>query len=95
MNILILKKYNNEYGVVTHVINLANELARSGDKVYVMELLREDGTKEIYGKLENVEFIPMSSGRSIVQKIKKIRNVCKEYTIDIIHSHNRSTSILA
>lgn len=28
MNILILTKYNNEYGVVTHVINLANELAR-------------------------------------------------------------------
>lgn len=95
MNILILTKYNNEYGVVTHVINLANELARLDDKVYVMAPLREDGTKGIYSKLENVEFIPMSSGRSIVQKIKKIRNICKEYKIDIIHSHNRSTSILA
>ncbi len=78
MNILILTKYDNEYGVVTHVINLANELARLGNKVYVMASFWEDGTKEIYSKLESVEFIIESSGRNIVQNIKKIRNVCKE-----------------
>lgn len=60
MNILILTKCNNEYGVVTHVINLVNEISRLGDKVIgVSSELKEFGISKL--RINGDRFIVISN----------------------------------
>lgn len=95
MNILILTRYNNDGGVVTHVINLANELTYRGNTVVVAAPYDSKGLKGRYDRLECV-FIPVDfEGKNFVRIIKLLSGIIKKYGIQIIHSHNRNTSLYA
>lgn len=89
-----MTRYNNDGGVVTHVINLANELVKLHHNVYVMAPLLE-GKASRYCNL-NCIFIPTDfDSKNFAKVFAKIRETIFTHRIDIIHSHNRNTSIYA
>lgn len=95
MNILIVTRYNNDGGVVTHVINLANELIKKGNTVVVAAPYDSTGLKGRYIKLR-CEFMQIDfESKNFVGIIRQLDNVIKEHNIQLIHSHNRNTSIYA
>lgn len=97
MNILILTKENNGGGLVTHVINLGNALRRKGNDVTVIGPLI-DGQKKRFAEVEcHFEPINLSTRNPLVfmNNIKILTEIVKKRKIDIIHSHNRITSIYA
>lgn len=93
MNVLILTRYNNDGGVVTHVINLANELTKMGHKVVVAAPTVENSDRYL---ALNCTYVPVDfEGKNIICAIKEVAQIIKKYQIDIIHSHNRNTSFVA
>lgn len=97
MNILILTKENNEGGLVTHVINLANTLKKKGHDVTVIGPL-VDGEKKRFEEIE-CQFEPMDLSTKnpliFLKNIKTLIAIIKKKKIDIVHSHNRIASIYA
>lgn len=97
MKIMLLTKYNNQGGVVAHIVGLANELTIQGHNVVVCAPLLSDGGKGLYENL-NCKFIAINFSTKnpfhIFKNLKKLVRFANS-RIDIIHSHNRSTSIYA
>lgn len=97
MNILIITKENNQGGLVTHIINLANTLTEKGQHVVVMGPM-ENGQIKRFAELQ-CKYIPMNfatkSIPEVVKNIKRIRIIIRKEKIEIIHSHNRITSVYA
>lgn len=95
MNILIVTRYNNGGGVVTHVINLANELMNRGNKVVVAAPYDMFGSEGRYKNLECI-YIPINfESKNPIGIIRKLCKIIERYNIQIIHSHNRNTSLYA
>lgn len=97
MNVLILTKENNQGGLVTHVINLANTLKEQGHHV-VAAGPPADGRPGRFKKLR-CEYVPMDfsakNPRKAAANLKKLCRIIQKRKIDIVHSHNRITSVYA
>lgn len=97
MKVILLTKYNNQGGVVAHIVALANELVNQGHQVTVCAPLLADGGKGLYTRLRcrfiNIDF----STKNPMKILKNMKCLLKlaNSGIDIIHSHNRSTSLYA
>lgn len=98
MNILLLTKDNNSGGLGTHVINLGNGLIEKGHNVYIAGPLDKDKTIGRYDSF-NGSYLEVNFGsKSLLthyKNLKKLLKITKVYKLDIIHSHNRITSIYA
>lgn len=97
MDVMLLTKYNNQGGVVAHIVGLANELGIQGHNVVVCAPLLADGGKGLYANL-NCRFVAINfSTKNPVHIFKNLKRLIRMANsgIDIIHSHNRSTSIYA
>ena len=80
---------------MTHVINLANELTRRGDSVVVAAPFDAQGQKGRYEALE-CNFVPTDfESRHFSGIIGQLNGVVDRYKIQVIHSHNRNTSLYA
>ncbi len=97
MNVLILTKENNQGGLVTHVINLANALKAKGHYVAVAGPLA-DGEQGRFLELR-CKYIPMNlASKNPWKAAANIRRLCRiinQKKIDIVHSHNRLASVYA
>lgn len=97
MNVLILTKENNGGGLVTHVINLGNTLRWKENDVTVAGPL-VNGEKKRFEEVEcHFEPIDFATRNPLVflKNIKTLTEIIRKRKIDIIHSHNRITSIYA
>ena len=93
----MLTKYNNQGGVVVHIVALANELVSLGHDVLVCAPLLANGDKGLYANL-NCKFVAVNfSAKNPIYILKNIVCLVRliDSGIDIIHSHNRITSVYA
>lgn len=97
MNVLILTKENNQGGLVTHVINLANTLMAKGHCAVVAGPLA-GGNPGRFLELK-CKYVPMDfASANPFRAAANIRSLCRvihQRKIDIVHSHNRVTSVYA
>lgn len=97
MNILILTKENNQGGLVTHVINLANTLTEKGNCVIVLGPL-VNGKKGRFSELQ-CKYVPLNLMKTepieFLKNLRCIQTILLKENIEIVHSHNRITSIYA
>lgn len=96
MNILLVTMCMNIGGAETHVLELAKELKKRNNNVYVVsnggeyvEELNKEHIEHISAPLHNKNMINMVKSYKIVEK------VIKEKEIDIVHSHARIPSLVS
>lgn len=95
MRILLVTMGMDIGGAETHILELAKELKKRGNEVFVAS----NGGKYV-GKLEeaNIEHIyaPLNNKkiRNVLKSYKILKKTIKEKNIDLVHSHTRITSFI-
>lgn len=95
MKILLVTMSMDIGGAETHILELAKELKRRNNEVFVIsnggkyiEELKLNGIEHIWAPLHNKNIFNMISSYKIIE------NVIKEKNIDIVHSHTRISSFI-
>lgn len=95
MRILLVTMKMDIGGAETHILELAKELKRRGNEVFVasnggtyVKELNDYGIEHIYAPLHNKHFFNMIKSYHILRK------TIKEKSIDLVHSHTRISSFI-
>ena len=95
MNILLATMSMGIGGAETHILELAKELKKRGNNVYVVsnggtytDELREFGIEHIWAPLHN------KNPKNMLVSYKILKKVIEEKHIDIVHSHARIPSFI-
>lgn len=95
MRILLVTMGMDIGGAETHILELAKELKRRGNEVFVasnggkyVEQLEADNIEHIYAPLNNKKI------KNMITSYKKLKRVIKEKNIELVHSHTRITSFI-
>lgn len=95
MKILLVTMGMDIGGAETHILELAKELKRRGNEVFVasnggeyVKELEDDNIKHITAPLNN------KKPKNIIKSYKILKKLIKEKNIDLVHSHTRITSFI-
>ena len=95
MRILLVTMGMDIGGAETHILELAKELKRRGNEVFVasnggkyVEELEASSIEHIYAPLNNKKI------KNVITSYKTLKNVIKEKNIELVHSHTRITSFI-
>ena len=95
MRILLVTMGMDIGGAETHILELANELKRRGNEVFVasnggkyVEELKMANIEHIYAPLNNKKF------KNLIASYKILDKVIREKNIELVHSHSRISSFV-
>lgn len=95
MRILLVTMGMDIGGAETHILELAKELKKRGNEVFVasnggkyVNELEENNIEHIQAPLNNKKI------KSVITSYKILKNIIKEKNIDLVHSHTRITSFI-
>lgn len=95
MNILLATMGMDIGGAETHILELAKELKRRNNNVYVVsnggkyvEELQQNGIEHIWAPLNN------KKPHNMIKSYKILEKAIKDKKIDIVHSHSRISSFI-
>lgn len=95
MRILLVTMGMDIGGAETHILELAKELKRRGNEVFVasnggkyVQELNEANIEHIYAPLNNKKI------KNVMASYKILKKVIKEKNIELVHSHTRITSFI-
>lgn len=95
MNILLATMGMDIGGAETHILELAKELKRRNNNVYVVsnggkyvEELQQSGIEHIWAPLNNKKL------HNMIKSYKILEKTIKDKKIDIVHSHSRISSFI-
>lgn len=96
MNILLVTMEMQVGGAETHLFELAQELKKRGNNVYVMsaggkyaEALKENNIEHIYAPLKN------KKPQNMLKSYEIIKKVIEDKSIDVVHAHARIPAFIA
>jgi glycosyltransferase involved in cell wall biosynthesis len=97
VNILFIANHLNVGGISSYLLTLASGLKQKGHRVYLASGGGELGDKFIQAGITHFK-APLKTKNEISPKIFfsfwKLRKVAREFNIDLIHSHSRTTQVL-
>lgn len=95
MRILLVTMAMDIGGAETHILELAKELKRRGNEIFVasnggkyVEELQKDGIEHIWAPLHN------KNPKNMIKSYKILKRVIIEKKIDLVHSHTRISSFI-
>lgn len=98
MNILFIANHLNTGGITSYLLTLAAGLKERGHNVYIAS---SGGSKLNYFSERGINFIPIpirtknELSPKIIYSAFKLRGIIKDNNIGVIHSHSRTTQVLA
>ena len=97
MNILFIANHLNVGGISSYLLTLASGLKQKGHQVYLASSGGELEDRFIQAGITLVK-APLKTKNEVSYKIIlsfwKLRKVAREFNIDLIHSHSRTTQVL-
>lgn len=98
MNILFIANHLNVGGISSYLFTLASGLKQKGHQVYLASGGGELEDKFVRSGIMHFK-VPLKTKNELSPKIifslLKLKKICREFNIDIIHSHSRTTQVLA